>query len=291
MARFLFVLRKVNLVAFFWFGCWILGVSLYLTRVANAGAVVDLYSGIPPISFMVERVGGTFVRVESVAGASKDPHTFEPSAKQVLALGKARAFFIVGLPFERALAKRLKQRFPDLEVVNLAQDIQEGQDPHVWLSPLRLKGIATTIALALVRLVPDQEQEIQKRLSLFLSETESLEKEVKTMLAPYKGRAFLVHHPAFGYFASSFGLRQLSIEEEGKEPTPRRLQTVISQAKELHIPIVLVQPQFDFREARLVARALHAKLVSVNDLDPDVFVTIRNLGRILSEELVGSYGT
>jgi zinc transport system substrate-binding protein len=100
-----------------------------------------------------------------------------------------------------------------------------------------------------------------------------------------------VHHPAFGHFAVNFGLRQLSIEEEGKEPTPRRLQAVVAQAKKEHVRIVITQPQFDFREARLVAQALDAKLVVVNDLDYDVFDTIRKLGRILSGALGDCRGT
>lgn len=291
MARFRFVLRRLDLVALVMVGCWTLGASSILVRSSHASDVVELYAGIPPIAFLAERLGGSFVRVRTIAGASMDPHTFEPTPRQVLALGKARAFFIVGLPFERVLAKRLQQSYPNLEVVDLAQYIQEGQDPHVWLSPQRLNGIAKTIASALVQMLPSKEQEVHKRLSLFLTEAESLEGEVKNMLAPYKGRAFLVYHPAFGHFAENFGLRQLSIEEEGKEPTPKRLQAVVVQAKKEHIRIVIVQPRLDFREARLVAQALDAKLVSVNDLDYDVFDTIRKLGRVLSGALGDSRGT
>jgi len=291
MARFRFVLRRLDLIALVMVGCWTLGASPILVRSLHASDAVELYAGIPPIAFLAERLGGSFVRVRTIAGASQDPHTFEPTPRQVLALGKARAFFIVGLPFERALAKRLQQRYPNLKVVDLAQDIQEGQDPHVWLSPQRLKGIAKTIALALVQMLPSKEQEVYKRLSLFLTEAESLEGEVKSMLEPYKGRVFLVHHPAFGHFAANFGLRQLSIEEEGKETTPRRLQAVIAQAKKEHVRIIIVQPQFDFREARLVAQALDAKLAVVNDLDYDVFDTIRKLGRVLSGALGDYRGT
>ncbi len=291
MPCFRFVPRRLNLVALVIAGCLALGATSALVRSSRASDVVELYAGIPPIAFLAERLGGPFVRVEVVAGASKDPHTFEPTPRQVLALGKARAFFIVGLPFERALAKRLQQSNPNLKVVDLAQDIQEGQDPHVWLSPRRLKSIAKNIASALARMLPGKEQEVRSRLSVLLGEVESLEGEVQAMLAPYKGRAFLAYHPAFGHFAANFGLRQLSIEEEGKEPTPRRLQAVVVQAKKEHVRIVIVQPEFDSSKARLVAQALDANLVVVNVLDYNVFDTIRKLGRVLSGALGGSRGT
>ena len=54
----------------------------------------------------------------------------------------------------------------------------------------------------------------------------------------------MVFHPAWGYFAESYGLKQIPIEIQGKEPRPFALRHLIEQAKDLGIKVIFAQSQF-----------------------------------------------
>jgi len=102
-------------------------------------------------------------------------------------------------------------------------------------------------------------------------------------LAPYRGRTFLVFHPSFGYFADCYGLRQRAVQQEGKTPTPQELRQLIQQAQRDQISVIFVQPQFDRRAAQVVADAIGARLVEINDLDRHVLETLHKVTQALVE--------
>jgi len=82
-------------------------------------------------------------------------------------------------------------------------------------------------------------------------------------------RAFMIYHPALSYFARDYGLLQISIEEEGKEPTPAHMRALIEISKIEKIGVIFVQPEFDKRNAEVVATELGARVVEINPLSYD----------------------
>jgi zinc transport system substrate-binding protein len=121
---------------------------------------------------------------------------------------------------------------------------------------------------------PSRTPYYRNHYQFLLRDLAAAERLMEKRLSPYKGRAFLVFHAAFGRFAEAAGLRQLSIEAEGKDPSPRRLEAVLSAAKRERIRTVFVEPQFDRRGAEAVARALGGR---IETLDPLARDPIRNL--------------
>ena len=76
----------------------------------------------------------------------------------------------------------------------------------------------------------------------------------------------MVYHPSWGYFADAYGLEQVPIEIEGKEPTPRELKGLITQAKELGVKVIFIQPQFSAKSAKVIANAIGAQVVLADPL-------------------------
>ena len=155
-------------------------VALLAAKEAFAAEPVEVFAGIPPVAYLVERIGGDRVHVDVFIQPGQDPHTFEPAPKQIQALGKAKLFFKVGMPFENQLLEKIRGVHPELTVVDTAAGIKkrllaadssvaggdhadqnshghwpEELDPHVWLSPPLLKIMATNIASALEKIDPD----------------------------------------------------------------------------------------------------------------------------------------
>lgn len=74
---------------------------------AFAAEPIEVFAGIPPVGYLAERVGGEYVHVEVLIEPGQDPHTYEPTPRKIQALGRAKLFFKVGMPFENELVEKI----------------------------------------------------------------------------------------------------------------------------------------------------------------------------------------
>jgi len=272
------------------------------------GGQLRTFASIPPAAYLVERIGGPHVQVGVLVGPGQSPHTFEPTPRQVAALCEAQAFFTIGLPFERLIVAKLAATRPELRVVDLRDGIEllpavehvheavaaqsepgasgghahgeDAYDPHFWLDPQRARIAASTIAIALQQLDPSHGEEYAQRLAGVQVELAELDARIAARLAPFHGREFFVFHPAYGYFADRYGLKQVAIETAGKEPGARRLTHLIERARAARARVIFYEPQFSAAAAQAVARELGARVIP---LDPQARDYLRNLDDIAAK--------
>jgi zinc transport system substrate-binding protein len=154
-------------------------------------------------------------------------------------------------------------------------------DAHVWTSPRLVRQMAETIRAAFTELDPAGADTYAANQAAFDAGLAALDAELQDRLAGLNNPSFLVYHPAWGYFADAYGLTQVPIEQEGKEPGARRLAALITQARAEGARVILVQPQFDRRAAQQVARAIDGRVETVDPLSPDYAATLRRLADIL----------
>ena len=76
----------------------------------------------------------------------------------------------------------------------------------------------------------------------------------------------MIYHPALSYFARDFDLEQISIEEEGKEPTPGHLKKLIQECMKKNIHVIFIQPEFDKKNAEVIAEQTKSKIIPINPL-------------------------
>jgi zinc transport system substrate-binding protein len=146
----------------------------------------------------------------------------------------------------------------------------EGEpDPHVWLSPLTVKTIAANIRDALAHADPAHAQIYADNFAAFDQELDTLHAEIKSTLSGATKRSFMVFHPAWGYFAQTYGLREIPIEAAGSEPSPRELSKLIRIAGEEEISAIFIQPQFSRKSAETIARQIGAEVVVADPLAED----------------------
>jgi zinc transport system substrate-binding protein len=240
----------------------------------------------------VRQVGGERVSVETLVQPGQEPHTYEPTPQQVAGLARARLLFLAGFPFEKALVPRLQGTMPQLSIVDTRAGLDllpspDGQemDPHVWMSPRLARRQAQTIRDALARADPVGEAYYRASFERFAAELDRLDAQLAAALAPLRGREFLVYHPGFGYFAAEFGLKQVAVQSEGKEPTARQLARLIEQARRKGIRVVFMQPQFSQAGARAVAEAIGGAVVPLDDLPRDYLANLRDMLAKLREGL------
>lgn len=266
--------------------------------VAAFGAVILLVGGsvraedkllvfvsIPPQKYMVQQIGQALLDVEVMIPAGADPHIYEPKPRQMVALSKARLYFAIGIqPFENTWLKKLVSSNPEMMLVHTDRGVQKipmttpqhkaerhaGEpDPHIWLSPPLVMKQAQTILNALLEFDPASRTVYETNYQAFVSELQALDAELKNIFAAKQGLPFMVLHPAWGYFAHTYGLKQVPIEIEGKDPKPAQLKELIDYAKHNQIKIIFVQPQFSPRNAELVAKEIGGQVVFADPLAAD----------------------
>ena len=148
------------------------------------------------------------------------------------------------------------------------------------MNPRLVKRQARTICRELCRLAPVHREAFESNCAVFESDLDRVDARIAETLAPLRGREFYVFHPAFGYFADAYGLKQVAVETGGKQPTAKQLQALIEQARSADVKLIFVQPQFTKQSAEVVARAIGGAVVP---LDPLAENYLENLLHVASK--------
>jgi zinc transport system substrate-binding protein len=114
---------------------------------------------------------------------------------------------------------------------------------------------------------------------------DELDETIRRTLAPVRGRSFLVFHPAWGYLADEYGLKQVAIEIEGKAPADHELTALQQFARDEQVNVVFVQPQISGQAADAVAAAIGGRLEVLDPLAADVAANLRRVAGALAEGL------
>ncbi|MEW6521601.1 MAG: zinc ABC transporter substrate-binding protein [Thermodesulfobacteriota bacterium] len=286
--------------------CLLLAFSLFLQLPAAQAASrekIPVFVSILPQAFFVEKIGGERIAVEVLVQPGQSPHTYAPSPRQMARLAGARVYFRIGVAFENGFIPKIESSLPDLLIVDTRQGIElekmpahEGKgeehhhedeelDTHIWLDPLLVKKQAKIITDTLVQLDPDGQALYEKNFTAFCAELDALHARLSEALAPLRGRSFFVFHPAFGYFARTYGLKQIAVETGGSSPSARHLAALIESARKNGVRVLFVQPQFSQKSAETVARAIDGAVVPLDPLARDYFTNMTAIAQALEKAL------
>jgi zinc transport system substrate-binding protein len=249
-----------------------------------------------PYADFVRNIGGDKVDVTIMVPSGASPHSYEPTTSQMTALSEAGIYIKVGAPieFELAWLDKLIQQNPDMLVINGSDGInlitstdpdEPGMDPHVWTSPVNARIIVQNICEGLVAADPDNTAYYESNRDSYLSELDALDKYINGKFEGYAVRYFLIYHPSFGYFAEEYDLNQLSIEFEGKEPTPQGLQECIDLAEQYDLNYVFIEPQYPLQYAQTIADATGGQTALASDLPENYIDSMRSMADAIALEL------
>ena len=267
---------------------------------AAAGEKIKTFVSIAPHAYFVRAIGGDMANVEILVPPGQSPATYEPVPAQLTRLAEADVLFTTGVPFEKRLMTKIANGFENLRIVKLQDGIKlrpidrevghdhdhgGSGDPHVWLDPVLASIQAQTIAATLTQLRPEDSVLITGNLDNFKHMIDSVDAEIRTMLAPLQGRAIYVFHPSFGYFADAYGLKQVAIEHDGKEPSARQLAELIEKAGNDGVNVLFVQPQFSRKQAEAVGEAVGARIVTLDPLSEDYINNLIDMASKIKQAL------
>lgn len=271
--------------------CWIYLllaiVGLSACQGKKEGGTRTISVTIEPQRYFAEKIAGDLFQINCVTPAGQSPETYDPTPQQMVQISQSQAYFRIGeIGFEQAWMTNLQSQNPDMAVFDLSEGMElikneeeaheEGDahphhhhgsvDPHIWTSISGTKVIAQNTCQAFIKLDSENQEIYQAGYQRLIEEIDSTEAEMKQLLQPLAGTAFIIYHPALTYFAREFGLKQLCIELDGKEPSPAQLKQLLETATQSDAKVVFVQQEFDQKNAELIAKETGCRLVTINPL-------------------------
>lgn len=254
-------------------------------RKSPEGGIPKVMVSIEPLRCLTEQIAGDYFQVLTMVPKGGSPETYEPSPRQMTHLQESKVYFAVGeLGFEKTWLDKFKENAPDVVFVNTSGQEDANADPHVWTSYNRLVKMAGVVCEALCHADPEHQEYFKENLQKTVSSLEAADQEVRRKLQFVQRRAFLIYHPTLTYFAEDYGLTQIVIEDEGKEPSPRHLARLIEQCRKEKVGVIFIQEEFDRKNAELIAKETHTQLVSINPLAYDYDKELRQIAKILSKQ-------
>lgn len=281
--------------------CLLTGMQSCKEKAANK-RIVSV--SILPQKYFTEKIAGDYLQVNVLVPPGMNPATCDLSTGQLKKLYDSDICFTIGhLPFEQSHLYPILEKREGIRVINHSEGLnmlagscshaheaghghEHGRvDPHIWLSPVNAAQMAETIYKTLSEQYPGQQETFRQNYEALAKEIEAVGIQANEALAGKRGGVFLIYHPALTYFAAEYGLEQVSIEDEGKEPNPAHLKRIIDLAKEKGIHIIFIQSQFDENNARSIAREIGGEVIPIDPLAENWTEEMTRLTTILKEKL------
>ena len=286
---------------------------------------LNVVVSILPQKAFVNAVGGELVTVKELIPPGGSPATYEPKPSDLASVEKADLYFRIGhISFERSHAHKFAELNPKMKIVDTSvnvrlryfgdgeehtpaheeetgrgylihdeeeheeeneEHIHEGADPHIWLSPIQVKKQVDIIAQTLAQQDPAHAETYNRNADDFKAQLDLLHSEIEAEFKELRTDKLMVFHPAWGYFADEYGLKQIAIEQSGKEPTAQELRHLIEEAKREEVKVIFIQSQFNKEIAESVAKEIGAVVVSIDPLSEDYINNLRSIAVTIAESM------
>lgn len=246
--------------------------SLVMFSPALLAKTVTTVASFSVLADIVQQVGGEHVKVTSLVGRDGDPHAFQPSPKDSLALNKADVVFVSGLGLEGWMDRLVTASGYQGKVITASDGIntrsmeEDGQkitDPHAWNSAKNGAVYARNVMEALIAADPQDKAYFEQRGNAYIQKLEKLDAWAKQTFAavPKSKRKVLTSHDAFGYFGAEYGVNFLSpvgFSTEA-EASASEVGNLIQQLKQEKIKTYFIENQTDPRLVKQIAAASDAQ--------------------------------
>jgi zinc transport system substrate-binding protein len=238
---------------------------------------------IAPFKYFVEEIAGDDFKVNVMVPAGANPHIYEPFPEQINKLRRSVAYISNGyLGFEMTWLDRFYESNKKMKRLSLGDKVDplvsghqhegdhvEGADPHYWVSPKCALIMANSVKEFLCELNPSQKQKYEVNYDSLVSKIQEVDKKALELFSGVKNRSFMIFHPNLGYLARDYGLEEIPVEYEGKEPPPSRLKELIDRARKDGLKTIFVQREYDTKNAKAIANEIGAEVKIIDPLSED----------------------
>ncbi len=261
-------------------------IALFMIGCDYGGRKKDVVTvSLLPQKFFVDRLSGGSLDVNVMIPPGASHATYSPTPQQYKKLSDSRIYIGIGhLGYEQSWMPLLNELNPDIKLLNLSEKTQlittdtdhgkddhsghshHGVDPHIWMSPAVMLELLPYYRSALIENFPEFQSTIEENYVGLYNEIYDTHTRMEELSSTLTSRTFMIFHPALTYLARDYGLNQLSIEREGKEPSPGELVSLIRQSTDRNISVIFIQQEYDIRNAQKVSEETGVPIVQINPM-------------------------
>ncbi|MBI4475975.1 MAG: zinc ABC transporter substrate-binding protein [Acidobacteria bacterium] len=264
-------------------------VPILLIAASHTALALTVVTTTEDLAALVREVGGDKVSVEAIARGYQDPHFVEAKPSFILKLHNADLLVVVGRDLEAAwlppLITQSRNRriqpgaegyldaslnaqileIPTGQITRAMGDVHPLGNPHYWLDPANGRRVAQSLQQKLSQIDGASAGYYARRYADFDRRLSDAEKQWSALVTPYQGIKVVTYHRSWPNFAARFGLDVVGYVEPrpGIPPTPGHILTLQLEMKRLGVKIILVEPYFDTRTPKAVARAVDGIVVQL----------------------------
>ena len=254
---------------------------------SNHKGKLEIKTTVYPLKSFVQQIGGKHVDVKSVYPNGVDPHTYDPSQKQMVDIGKSDLFLYTGDnldPVAKKIAKAIndKDKTLSLESSLDKKDLLKGEedeheheygeehehhhhgkyDPHIWLDSVVSQKFAKAIRDELVKKDSKHQSYYEDSYKKLVKELKGLDKDMKQAVKGNEGKTVYISHDSIGYLADRYNFKQEGIENmNAEEPSQKDLTNIVKQIKEDKVKNILAEENVSNKIADTVRKETNAKII------------------------------
>jgi len=232
----------------------------------SSKASIDIVSTSSILGDWARQVGGDEVRVIDLIPPGVDPHTFQPSARDVANIAEADLVLYVGLNLEGGWLRDLiiNADVENARVLALGPLVNtlesEGEvDPHFWMDPVRAKVAVSAIADELITLDAEHSAVYRGNTATYIEELELLDTWSVSKFGdlPIENRTLVTSHDSLGYFADRYDFRIVGAVIPGttteRNPSASEMAGLIDAIRESQAKAIFTEVSANDRMARRIS--------------------------------------
>lgn len=250
---------------------------------------VSVYTTIYPLAFIAESIGGEYVEVESILPAGSDAHSFEPTSKMMVNIAEAD-LFIYNDEISESYAHTIKEALLDegvrfleaskgLDKIHYHHSHEHEEDddhhdhgdldPHVWISPNLMHGLAQNILIELIELMPEKQDDLNRQYDDLVNRLIELDQKFTHMVEQANDNKILVTHAAYGYWERDYNLEQIAITgvSATEEPSQRQLVNLLDTIENLELKYILFEQNIEPKVAQVIQKEANLEVLTLHNLE------------------------
>ncbi len=227
------------------------------------------------VTDIARTVAGDRAEVAGLIGEGVDPHQYQPTRSDLVAINRADLVFHVGHHLEGRMGDMLRRaERPDRPVVAVAEAIDPARllddedepdaiDPHLWMDVELWTEVVRVIERTLAEFDPEGAEGFRSRADALIADMEELDAYVSRVIAsiPEDRRVLVTAHDAFGYFGRAYGIEVIGIQgistesEAGLDDINRLVGLLV----ERRVPAVFVETSVADKNVRALIEGARAR--------------------------------
>ncbi|WP_210125994.1 MULTISPECIES: zinc ABC transporter substrate-binding protein [unclassified Staphylococcus] len=257
---------------------------------------LEVKTTVYPLKSFAQQIGGKYVDVESVYPNGVDPHTYDPSQKQMVDIGKSDLFVYTGDnldPVAKKIAKAINDKDKTLSLeaaLDKNSDLLKGEehehehehgeehdhdhgeehehhhhgkyDPHIWLDPVISQKFAKEIKDELVKKDSEHKDYYEDNYKKLVKDLKGIDKDMKQAVKGNEGKTVYISHDSIGYLADRYNFKQEGIQNmNAEEPSQKDLTNIVKQIKEDKVKYILAEENVSNKVAETVRKETNAETI------------------------------